>query len=147
MYTDGKLDTYFSFQKEFNAEPYLMLVNFYVRKAISKLRLSAHNLFIQTGRYAQPKSLPRSERICKYCNFDCIENEFYFLSRCSFSETERAQLYSQERHKTLISCRCVIMTKPCVLYCKSRKETPQKLTQSSSRSHPRHLVGKRTAQK
>ena len=32
-------------------------------------------------------------------------------------------------------------------YCKSRKETPQKLTQLSSRSHPRHLVGKRTAQK
>ena len=29
----------------------------------------------------------------------------------------------------------------------SRKEKPQKLTQLSSRSHPRHLVGKRTAQK
>ena len=29
----------------------------------------------------------------------------------------------------------------------SRRENPQKLTQSSSRSHPRHLVGKRTAQK
>ena len=31
--------------------------------------------------------------------------------------------------------------------CKSRKNKPQKLTQLSSRSHPRHLVGKRTAQK
>ena len=30
---------------------------------------------------------------------------------------------------------------------KSRKNKPQKLTQLSSRSHPRHLVGKRTAQK
>ena len=30
---------------------------------------------------------------------------------------------------------------------KNRKENPQKLTQLSSRSHPRHLVGKRTAQK
>ena len=30
---------------------------------------------------------------------------------------------------------------------KSRKENPQKLAQLSSRSHPRHLVGKRTAQK
>ena len=30
---------------------------------------------------------------------------------------------------------------------KSRKENPQKLTQLSLRSHPRHLVGKRTAQK
>ena len=33
------------------------------------------------------------------------------------------------------------------LVIKSRKENPQKLTQLSSRSHPRHLVGKRTAQK
>ena len=33
------------------------------------------------------------------------------------------------------------------LPCKSRKKNPQKLTQLSSRSHPRHLVGKRTAQK
>ena len=32
-------------------------------------------------------------------------------------------------------------------YGKSRKENPQKLTKLSSRSHPRHLVGKRTAQK
>ena len=30
---------------------------------------------------------------------------------------------------------------------KSRTENPPKLTQLSSRSHPRHLVGKRTAQK
>ena len=30
---------------------------------------------------------------------------------------------------------------------KSRKENPQKLTQLSSRSHSRHFVGKRTAQK
>ena len=34
-----------------------------------------------------------------------------------------------------------------LLQCKSTKETPQKLTQLSSRSHPRHLAGKRTAQK
>ena len=34
--------------------------------------------------------------------------------------------------------------KPC---CKSRKKNPQKLTQIISSSHPRHLVGNRTAQK
>ena len=32
-------------------------------------------------------------------------------------------------------------------YCKNRKETPQKLTQLSSRSHPRHLVGKKDSTK
>ena len=35
----------------------------------------------------------------------------------------------------------------CYKYNKSRKENLQKPTQLSSRSHPRHLVGKRTAQK
>ena len=39
-----------------------------------------------------------------------------------------------------------MIMKDCVQW-KSRKETPQKLTQLSSRSHQRHLVGKRTAQK
>ena len=38
-------------------------------------------------------------------------------------------------------------TNTTTLICKSRKENPQKLTQLSSRSHPGHLVGKRTAQK
>ena len=38
------------------------------------------------------------------------------------------------------------LTHHCSL-TKSRKENPQKLTQLSSRPHPRHLVGKRTAQK
>ena len=37
--------------------------------------------------------------------------------------------------------------KPLINKYKSRKENPQKPTQLSSRSHPRHLVGKRTAQK
>ena len=37
----------------------------------------------------------------------------------------------------------------CNLHLQEEKweENPQKLTQLSSRSHPRHLVGKRTAQK
>ena len=38
-------------------------------------------------------------------------------------------------------------TEYCSELYKSRKENPQKLNQLSSRSHPRHLVGKRTAQK
>ena len=32
------------------------------------------------------------------------------------------------------------------LLCESRKKNPHKLTQLSPRSHPRHLVGKKTAQ-
>ena len=96
--TDGKLDTYFSIKKEFTAEPYLMLEKFHLRKALCKLRLSAHNLMIEAGRYVKPKSLPRSERICKNCNLQCIENEFHFLSRCPLYDSERTVLYSQINH-------------------------------------------------
>ena len=41
------------------------------------------------------------------------------------------------------------MTNGLIQYSRreSMKENPQKLTQLSSRSHPRHLVGKKTAQK
>ena len=64
-----------------------------MRKAICKLRLSAHNLLTETGRYAKPKSMPRSERICEHCNLNLIENEFHFLSQCSLYEPERKKLY------------------------------------------------------
>ena len=47
-------------------------------------------------------------------------------------------------HISIIPHKLTFLSK---LIFKSRKENPQKLTQLSSRSHPRHLVGKRTAQK
>ena len=43
--------------------------------------------------------------------------------------------------------KCTLQTYKQQNYIKSMKENPQKLTQLSSRSHPRHLVGKRTAEK
>ena len=97
-FIDRKLDTYFSVKKEFNTEPYLNLEKFHLRKAICKLRLSAHNLLIEAGRYVKPRSLPRSERICKHCDLKCIENEFHFLSQCPLYETERTMLYNQINH-------------------------------------------------
>ena len=60
-----------------------------MRKAICKLRLSAHNLLTETGRYVKPKSMPRSERSSKHCNLNLIENEFHFHLQCSLYEPER----------------------------------------------------------
>ena len=60
-------------------------------KAICKLRLTAHNILIKTGRYVKPKNMPRSERICKHCNLNIIENEFHFLSQCSPYEAEKKE--------------------------------------------------------
>ena len=49
---DGKLTTYLFLKTNFKLEKYLTLVKKYeYRKSISKLRTSAHRLFIETGRY------------------------------------------------------------------------------------------------
>ena len=95
---DGKLDVYFSIKKDFKAESYLSLEQFHVRNAICKLRLSAHNLLIETGRYAKPRSVPRPERIRKHCKLNCIENQIHFLSQCSLYQPERNIFYDQIYH-------------------------------------------------
>ena len=45
---------------------------------LCKIRLSSHNLFIESGR---SQNIPRSERICQLCNSD-IEDEFHFVLKC-----------------------------------------------------------------
>ena len=49
----GKFDTYFSVRCDFYKTPYLNSEIFYLRKAICKLRTSAHNLLIETGGYSK----------------------------------------------------------------------------------------------
>ena len=83
----------------------------------------------------------------------------YWLARADFGVPVVAvnvQLVPEiERYLCITSTQCCTTLYTFVMYLlkyivnhwKSRKENPQKLTQSSSRSHPRHLVGKRTAQK
>ena len=75
---------------------------------------------------------------------DCWDEKklfiFFILIYCFLAE-----------NKDKIICKEIISNiralKMFLFVFKCRKETPQKLTQLSSRSHPRHLVGKRTAQK
>jgi hypothetical protein len=47
----GKLDTYFYIKTHFGKEKYLEINNFKIRQSICKIRVSAHSLNIETGRY------------------------------------------------------------------------------------------------
>ena len=48
------------------------------------LRLSAHKLSIETGRW---QNILRESRLCEHCKLDKIETESYFLFEChSYSE-------------------------------------------------------------
>ena len=64
-------------------EPYLSLINFHHRRAICKIRISAHKLMIEFGRYKKPKPLSREERIYQNCNLNEVENEIHFLTQCA----------------------------------------------------------------
>ena len=57
------------------------------RTALTKFRLSSYDLAIEHGRY---ESIPRNERIGKYCNQNMTENEYHFLLVCP--------LYRELRH-------------------------------------------------
>ena len=77
------LVSYALMKKEYKLEDYLM-ADLSRKKAtnLAQLRTSAHNLAIETGRYARP-AVPSSERKCKMCDLDEVEDEVHFVNRCN----------------------------------------------------------------
>ena len=51
-------------------------ISFHHKSAMSKLRISAHNLPVETG-------LPRDERICPFCS-DEVGNEVHYFTKCDY---------------------------------------------------------------
>ena len=88
----GKLRTYALFKPYFHIEVYLESVkDVQKRKCLMQFRVSAHRLEIESGRYKK-KSV--SERICKYCKLNAVEDEVHFLCNCSAYQTLRQRLFS-----------------------------------------------------
>lgn len=85
----SKLKFYDTIVKEYQLEPYLLSTNNRKhRQAMSKLRISAHDLDVERGRY---RNVPREQRLCKICNV--VEDEIHFLDNC--------QIYTDIRQKFL----------------------------------------------
>ena len=57
------------------------------RNALSRLRVSSHNLEIEAGRWHKPVSKPFSERICLICS--TLEDEYHFVLVCSLYQDLR----------------------------------------------------------
>ena len=69
----NKLREYRKYKNEFVMEPYLKMVqNRNQRCDLTRLRLSAHHLRIETGRWV---NTPREKRICKYFGMQCIQGK------------------------------------------------------------------------
>ena len=64
-------------KKSFILENDLLQFPFHVRRNLTKLRISAHNLAIETGRYSRPIETPIEKRLCFHCKQ--VETEFHFI--------------------------------------------------------------------
>ena len=90
--SQGKLKVYSSIKKSFELENYLLQFPIHIRRNLTKLRISAHSLAIETGRYSKPNKTPIEKRICYYCKE--VETEFHFIFKCSLYNAERNLLYN-----------------------------------------------------
>ena len=90
----SKLRTYAKLKTEIGMEKYLNSIkNITERTAITKIRLSNHDLMIETGRY---KEIPVQERLCPFCDNN-VETEQHFLLVCKTYQTHREQLFNELR--------------------------------------------------
>ena len=97
----NKLRSYRTYKTDFKKEEYLGIKSISMRGAFSRLRLSAHNLHIETGRYVSKKERkPPEKRICQYCKEDVCENEYHFIMNCTNYDCYRNELFQQiiQRH-------------------------------------------------
>lgn len=80
IYNSNRLLTYARFKHEFECEEYLTFIaDSKFRTALTRFRLSSHNLHIERGRY---ENVPRHDRLCRCCNMNAIEDEYHFLLVC-----------------------------------------------------------------
>ena len=97
IHSSAKLSFYTTFYVTNKRARYVdTLINRCDRSQISKLRLSAHQLSIEKGRYF---NMPRHERLCQLCNANTIENEEHFLLHCpAYADSRSAAFKKLENH-------------------------------------------------
>ena len=88
-----KASSFLSYKTNIELEKYTFLIkNQKHRVALSRLRLSSHQLMIEKGRHRKPV-IPRLERICPMCNHG-VEDECHFVTICPIYHEARNALFS-----------------------------------------------------
>ena len=89
----NKLYTYSKIYNNFTCQTYLSFgISKALTKELSKLRISAHDLKIEKGRYFRPV-IPRNQRLCSNC--DQIEDEIHFVLFCNKFKDLRTLLFQR----------------------------------------------------
>ena len=93
--SNNKLRTYNKSKYNFRFENYLNDIrNLKYRQALTRLRVSSHNLRIETGRFHKKNNyLPPKERVCQMCDISETEDESHFLLTCNLYSDIRKQLW------------------------------------------------------
>ncbi len=97
---EPKMRSYILFKNTFILEDYLAIAKEKHRIEMSKLRVSAHTLAIERGRYTRPVT-PINERVCKTCTGNVIEDELHFLIDCERHATQRSKLFTKISNKCM----------------------------------------------
>ena len=70
-----------------------MVKDFNKRMAVSKIRLSAHNLPVESGRYS---NIPRQKCVCNLFHLNEVSDEFHYCIVCLHHEFLKLRVnYSQ----------------------------------------------------
>jgi len=87
---NSKLRTYAKLKTEAGMEKYLdSIKNIKNRTALTKIRLSNHDLMIEKGRH---QDLQENQRLCPFCD-NKIENEQHFVMECPTYNVLRQSLF------------------------------------------------------
>ena len=107
---------YKEMKQSFEMSPYLLIIqNKKHRNAIAKLRLSSHQLNIETGRHT---NIERLDRKCNLCNLDDLEDEYHFTLICPIYKDLRIayiQKYFYRRPNVMKSLELLNSTRPKIL--------------------------------
>ena len=90
----NKLQCYSTFKNKLKRENYIVSNPINKRRNLTKLRISAHDLAVETGRYTSPKT-PREQRTCILCTKREVEDEFHFLIKCDLYDNERKLFFEK----------------------------------------------------
>jgi hypothetical protein len=91
----NKLRTYHTLKRSFEYENYLSYeTNYHNRSLITKMRISAHKLEIETGRYNK-KKIKAEDRTCKQCTMNVMEDEKHVILLCPKYSDARNTMFSQ----------------------------------------------------
>ncbi len=94
----SKLELLAATKPNIKFERYLDIQNKEHRIALTKLRVSAHNFPIESGRKQQ---IPRHVRKCNLCKANVIGDEFHVLMQCSNSSVQSKRI---NVYKSIIQC-------------------------------------------